>query len=153
MPRGPETALAEYRAAAAKAQAVRATYVLEDGSTLELVLEEGRWKVASGSDSPGRFDTPEHALETFFRAALAGKLDEVRGAIPDRDRGGLATDEALAKHLADNAERIARAREKIGPLAPGRAVVRGDRAELVYGPGLAVTFEKEGAGWVIVDLE
>jgi hypothetical protein len=131
----------------------RAIYVLEDGSTIELVLEQGAWKVASGGVSPGRFDTPERALETFFRAALGGKLSLVRRAIPERDRGGLATDEALAKHLADNSDRIARAREKIGGLKERRAQVRGERAELSYGPGLSVTFEKEGEGWVIVDLE
>lgn len=131
----------------------RASFRLESGERIELVLEEGAWKIASGGVTPARYDTPEGALETFFRAALAGRLDDVRPAIPRRFLEAMPTDEALEKHIAASADRIARARARIGPIAPGRAAIHGRTADLTYGPGLAVTFELEDARWVIVDLE
>jgi hypothetical protein len=131
----------------------RATFTLESGETIELVLEDGAWRVRAGGISPARFDTPERALETFFRGALAGKLDVVRQAIPKRFRDALTTDAALEQHIAAMADRIARARSRIGPIGAGRAAIHGARADLTYGPGLAVTFEKEDDRWVIVDLE
>jgi hypothetical protein len=137
----------------AKSQEERAIFVLENGETIELVLESNVWKVASGGIVPARFDTPEGALHTFFRAVHAGKLDLVRQTIPKRFRDQLTTDEALEKHIAAMADRIARARARIGPFGAGRAVIEGERAVLTYGAGLSVTFEREGSAWVIVDLE
>lgn len=130
-----------------------ATFALENGEEIEMVLEGGAWHVAHGGICPARFDTPERALETFFRAALAGKLDVVRQAIPKRFRDELRTDADLSKHISVMSDRIARARSRLGPITAGRAAIHGEHADLTYGPGLAVTFEKEDTRWVIVDLE
>jgi hypothetical protein len=131
----------------------RAIFVLENGETIELVFEDGDWRVARGGVVPARFDTPEGALETFFRAAVAENFAVLRQTIPKRHRDQLVGDAALEKHIAAMADRIARARSRIGRIGPGRAVIHGERADLAYGPGLSVTFEREESGWVIVDLE
>jgi hypothetical protein len=136
-----------------KTSAQHATFVLESGETIELLFEDGAWKVTSGGIQPARFDTPERALESFFRAALAGKLAVVRAAIPKRFREVHEDDASLEKHLASIADRIATARTRLGPIKAGRAAIHGDEADLPYGAGLSVTFEKEGDRWVIVDLE
>jgi hypothetical protein len=120
---------------------------------VELAFDEGRWRITKGGIQPARFDTPEHALETFFRAAEAKRLVDVRRAMPARHRTALTEDEKLHAHLSSSAERIERARRLIGTLSPGRAVIQGDRADLAYGTGLSVTFEREEGEWRIVDLE
>ncbi|MCK6549239.1 hypothetical protein L6R52_25575 [Myxococcota bacterium] len=125
---------------------------LAGGAIVVLVLErDGVWRVADGGLAPAAQDTPERALATFFRAVEARAIPLVRRVIPRAAAGAWADDAALATHLDEQAERIARARRGVD--ARTRAMITADRAELAWGDGQRVTFVREEGVWKIVDLE
>jgi hypothetical protein len=130
-----------------------ADITLDNGKRIHFVKEGGAWRLAEGGLEAARFDTPEHALSTFFAAADAGRWRMIRAAIPKRFQDALASDDALSHHIAAMQKRIERARSELGALNPGRAEVRGDKAVLAYGKGKRVTFEREDGAWRILDLE
>lgn len=123
------------------------------GRVVRLVREEGEWRVHRGVLDLASSDTPEHALDTFFRAIDAGDFALVRSAIPKRLVAEYTSDRALSAHLLHMEPRIARARARIGPLVPGRAEIEGIHAEIAYGEGRRATFEREDGIWRILDLE
>jgi hypothetical protein len=132
---------------------LREEAVVEDEQgRVRLVREPDGWKVAEGGLLVARFDTPEAALQTFFFAAT-GHQDLLRELIPEADADRFASDFALAKHLYANRERIFRARDAIGPIDEGMAVIDGDRARIPYGDGKAVELRLEGERWRVLDLE
>jgi hypothetical protein len=133
--------------------AVYAVATLTDGRAVRLVLEPGGWKVAEGGLSLAAYDTPEAALQTLFFAAEAGRLAEVRGALPEAFQARYADDGALAAHLAELRPRLAAARAGLGALTSGRARIEGDHAELPYGEGRAATWVLEAGRWRVLDVE
>jgi hypothetical protein len=130
-----------------------AEVILKSGRRIVLVEEDGAWRIAEGAVELARFDTPEHALTTFFAATLARRWATVRRAIPKRFVDALSSDDALAKHVEAMRPRIDRARVEIGVAMGGRVELRGERALLAYGEGKKVTFEREDGAWKVLDLE
>lgn len=131
---------------------------LRDGRVLLLIKEGSDWKIAQGGVGLERYDTPEHALDAFFRAVSTGRLRIVRKVIPERFEARFSNDQALVDHLLRISPRIEQARTRLGPLTPGRAVIRegpgGARlAKLSYAEGRAVQMTLEGARWRLLDLE
>jgi hypothetical protein len=123
------------------------------GEHVHLVKEKDGWKIASGGLELGRFDTPEHALQSFFAGVDAKRWPLVRAAMPKRHREDFKTDDALAAHVESIRARIDRAKSAIGDLGTERAHVEGDKAEITYGAGKRATFEREDGAWCVLDLE
>jgi hypothetical protein len=126
---------------------------LAGGDRVRLVKEKDGWKIAAGGLEIGRFDTPEASLRSFFFGVEAKAWAVVRGAMPKRHRDAFASDEALASHVDSIRGRIDRARKELGDLFERRASVKGDSAEIAYGDGRRVTFEREDGVWRVLDLE
>ncbi|MCB9648001.1 MAG: hypothetical protein H6730_15530 [Deltaproteobacteria bacterium] len=151
-------ALAERMAAAppgplAEVARVDALITLTDGRRVRLVRVPAGWRVAEGGLSLAAYDTPEAALRTLLAAAEAGRLDEVRRAMPEAFQARYASDEVLSAHLEAQAPRLAAVRAALGPLSPGRARIQGDRASIDYGEGRSVTLVREGERWRVLDVE
>ncbi|MEO1227395.1 MAG: hypothetical protein AAFZ18_00720 [Myxococcota bacterium] len=135
-----------------ESRAVEARVPLEGGGEARLVWEGGAWKVAEGGWLVAEFDTPEHALETFFFAAT-GHLGLLRACLTDEAAKRFASDFALGKHLYAQRSRIFAARDAVGPLPPGRARREGRRAWIDYGSGKSAELVLEGERWRVVDVE
>ena len=138
---------------AVEALQVFAVATLADGRQLRLVQGPDGWRVAEGGVALAAYDTPEAALATLLAGAEAGRLDEVRGALPEAFQARYAGDAALAAHLAAVRGRLAAARSALGALTPGRARIQGDRAQLPYGEGRAVELVLEAGRWRVLDVE
>lgn len=123
-----------------------------EGGRIRLVREPDGWKVAEGGVLVARFDTPEAALETFFFAAT-GHLGLLRQLIPEAAQSRFASDSELGRHLHAMQERIFRARDAIGALTPGRAIIDGPHATIPYGDGKSAELILEGDRWRVVDVE
>ena len=128
----------------------RARVHLQGGRVVELVREEGRWRVAHGGLQFARADTPHAALVTFMAAYDAGRLDVLRTLIPRRYLSAYAADTSLAQRLEAMASRIEAARPALGGKRPA---IDGDRARIPYGRGRAVELVREDGAWRVLDLE
>lgn len=126
---------------------------LPDGRVVRLVLEADGWRVAAGGLDGARYDTPERAFATLVRAARAGRLDEVRGAMPEAFAARYASDAALAEHLEAVRPRLEAAWAALAPLEPGIAIVDGETARIPWGNHRAVRLAREGGRWRVLDAE
>lgn len=122
------------------------------GERVRLVLEDGRWRVAEGGLLMPDFGTPEGVTRTFFFAAT-GHIELLRDCLPEEAAQRFASDYQLGKHLHTHRERIFAARDELGPITDGMAVVKGKRARIPYGTNKAVELILEGDRWRVVDLE
>lgn len=132
---------------------VTAEVTLASGATVTLVQREGQWRVDGGTLWVPDAETPEYALLTLFEGVAAGELAAVRSVLPEARGPAFATDLALEAHLDQIRDRVAAARARIGPLRPGMAVVRGNRATLEYRGARRVRFRWEAKRWRVLDVE
>ena len=146
--------------------AITASLALPNGDRLELVLEDGQWKITAAAVDWYSQATPRRAVETFLRALEKKRWDVLIRLVPDGEREGLpvgAEDEHAAPALTP--ERLKEAWE--GPQAQEMALVakalraalptaaieeQGDVASLAYGPGATVSFVRENGVWKIRDF-
>ncbi len=125
---------------------------LPDGRVVRLVKRGDTWRVSQGALRFAAYDTPEQALQTLVLAARAGRLDEVRAAMPQAFEDRYASDAALAAYLETVRDRLEAAWAAVAPLSPGRARVQGDAAVLRYG-ARSVRFVRQGSTWRVLDVE
>jgi len=125
---------------------------LSDGRVVRLVNEGGTWRISRGGLRFAAYETPEQALRTLVLACRAGRLDEVRAAMPQAFEDRYASDAALAAYLETVRARLEAAWAAVAPLSPGRARVQGDAAVLRYG-ARSVRFVRQDSTWRVLDVE
>src|SRR3954471_18107494 len=68
---------------------VTATVTSSNGQELQLVLENGKWKVEATAIDLYAQDTPRHAIQGFVRAVERRRYDVVLKFVPDSHKEGL----------------------------------------------------------------
>jgi hypothetical protein len=148
-----------------EASTIRASVVLASGERLELVLEEGRWRIAAGAIDSYSQATPRAAVESFLRALERKRYDVLLRLVPDAERDGpldlagqlgvpTLTEAGLkaAWEGEQRAEIEAAAMAIRAALVAARFDETGDVASMSYGPGATVSLVREHGVWRIRDF-
>jgi hypothetical protein len=136
-----------------RAAEVTAVVTTQNGQTLELVLERGKWKLDASAIDLYAQDTPRHALTGFVRAVDRKRYDILLRYITDAHRAGF--DEAGLKTAWEgpDKEEVARVIAQIRAALPISTIEEtGDRATLSYGTGTVALLKERGA-WKIEDFD
>lgn len=123
------------------------------GKGVQLVYEDGAWRVdASAIDLYGQ-NTPRQALESFLRAYDNQRYDVLLRFVPDAEREGL---DAPTLREAWEGEQKAEIDRVVAGLrqsvATGSIELLGDRATMSYGAGGSVELVLEHGAWKIEDF-
>lgn len=140
----------ETRAAPAR---VTAVVTAPNGEALELVYEDGAWRVdASAIDLYGQ-STPAIALRSFVRAFKNRRYDVLLRFVPESEKEGLGVEElrrAWEGEERKELEALVSAVEAGLPTA--NLEITGDRATMAFGAGGTVELVRERGLWKVEDL-
>ncbi|MEM1417066.1 MAG: hypothetical protein AAGH15_19370 [Myxococcota bacterium] len=130
---------------------VTAEVQLPDGERLELVLEDGRWRIRGNAVDVYDQSTPRAALRSFVRALAAKRYDVVLRFVPDADREGMTTESMERAFEGEGREETERLLAALRANLDAPIEVVGDRATMSYGEGASVQFLREDGVWKIED--
>jgi hypothetical protein len=135
------------------APVVTATVTSGNGQELELVLENGKWKVEATAIDLYAQDTPRHAIQGFLRAAERKRYDVILKYVPDSHRAGLdpaKLKEAWEGHDKDEMAQVVAGLKQALPAASIEET--GDRATMAYSQGTMQLVRERGL-WKIEDFD
>ena len=132
---------------------VTATVTSPSGQELQLVLENGRWKVEATAIELYAQDSPRHAVQGFVRALERRRYDVILRYVPDGHKEGL--DAAKLKgswegHDKEEMEQVLAALKQALPAASIEET--GERAAMSYGAGTLQLVREHGL-WKIEDFD
>jgi hypothetical protein len=135
------------------APVVTATVSGPNGQELQLVLENGNWRVEATAIDLYAQDTPRHAVQGFVRALERKRYDVILRYVPDGHREGL--DAAKLKsswegHDKEEMEQVLSALKQALPTATIEET--GERATMPYGAGTLQLVRERGL-WKIEDFD
>jgi hypothetical protein len=135
------------------APVVTATVNGPNGQELQLVLENGNWRVEATAIDLYAQDTPRHAVQGFVRALERKRYDVILRYVPDAHREGL--DAAKLKsswegHDREEMEQVLSALKQALPTATIEET--GERATMPYGAGTLQLVRERGL-WKIEDFD
>jgi hypothetical protein len=135
------------------APVVTATVSGPNGQELQLVLENGSWRVEATAIDLYAQDTPRHAVQGFVRALERKRYDVILRYVPDAHREGL--DAAKLKsswegHDREEMEQVLSALKQALPTATIEET--GERATMPYGAGTLQLVRERGL-WKIEDFD
>jgi len=135
---------------------VTARVVAPDGQELDLVLENGAWKVDSTAIDLYAQDTPRHAVQGFVRALERKRYDVILRYVPDAHKEGLdgaKLKDAWEGHDKDEMEQVlASLKQALAGGSGARIEETGDHATLPYGAGTMQLLREHGL-WKIEDFD
>jgi hypothetical protein len=132
---------------------VTATLSTPNGQVIDLVLENGRWKVEATAIDLYAQDTPRHAVLGFIRALDRRRYDVILRYVPDTHKEGLDAAKLKAAwegHDKEEMEQVIAALKAALPTAAIEEV--GDSAQMPYGPGTMRLVREHGL-WKIEDFD
>ncbi len=124
---------------------------LSDGDTLQLVFEEGGWRVRGNAVDIYDQSTPRAALRSFVRAMTRKRYEVVLRFVPDADREGMSVEGMARVFEGEGREETERLLAALRANLDAPIEVVGDRATMPYGEGATVQFVREGEVWKIED--
>ena len=132
---------------------VTATVTSSNGQELQLVLENGKWRVEATAIDLYAQDTPRHAIQGFVRAVERKRYDVVLKFVPDSHKEGLDPSKlktAWEGHDKEEIEQVVSALKQALPTASIEET--GDRATMAYGAGTMQLVRERGL-WKIEDFD
>jgi hypothetical protein len=136
-----------------RAAEVTAVVTTQNGQTLELVLERGKWKLDASAIDLYAQDTPRHALTGFVRAVDRKRYDILLRYITDAHRAGFDEKGLKTAWEGPDKEEVARVIAQIRAALPTSTIEEtGDRATFSYGTGTVALLKERGA-WKIEDFD
>jgi hypothetical protein len=152
---GPElkAALDELQTAPQQVETLEYRVVLQpaDGCRLVLARRQGAWRVIGGELLPGRYSSPERALQTFLKAIDDGDCLALARCAPPQVRA----EHPVARLARGCSEQLPVLRETAAAIreAGGRPIrVERDRAQLPYGEQRRVVLVRREGRWYVQDL-
>ena len=122
-----------------------------EGEAIELVFEDGRWKLRRDPlDFYGQA-TPREALRSFLRAIERRRWDKVLRFVPQRWQGGMTVESLRRDWEGPRKDEIASLVRTLRAHLLDPIDEQGDQARMPYGPSAAVEFIREGGAWKIAD--
>ena len=135
---------------------VTAKVVAPDGQELDLVLENGAWKVDSTAIDLYGQDTPRHAVQGFVRALERKRYDVILRYVPDGHKEGIdgpKLKDAWEGHDKDEMEQVlASLKQALAGGTGAKIEETGDHATLPYGAGTMQLLREHGL-WKIEDFD
>lgn len=135
----------------AETEEVTARVPFPDGDALELVREDGRWRVVGNAVDFYDQSTPRATLRSFVRAMERRRYDVVLRFVPEADREGMSEEHMGQAWEGDAREEIDRLVANLRANLDRPIEVVGDRATMTYGDSFTVQFLREDDVWKIED--
>jgi cell division inhibitor SulA len=135
------------------APVVTATVTSPSGQELQLVFENGRWKVEATAIDLYAQDTPRHAIQGFVRALERHRYDVVLRYVPDAHREGLDATTLKAAWEGHDKDEIQHVLTSLKQALPTAQIEEtGERASMQYGAGTMQLVRERGL-WKIEDFD
>ncbi len=132
---------------------VTASVTTSNGQELDLVLENGRWKVEATAIDLYAQDTPRHAIQGFVRAVERKRYDVVLKFVPDAHKEGLDASKLKSAWEGHDKEEIEQVVSQLKLALPTATIEEtGDRATMAYGAGTMQLVRERGL-WKIEDFD
>jgi hypothetical protein len=132
---------------------ITATVTAPSGETLELVWNDGRWKVEASAIDLYRDDTPRHTIEAYVRALERKRYDVILRYVPEQHREGLDEAKLKAAWEGPDREEIEQVLAGLKRALPTAAIEEaGDHAQMAYGTGIMKLVREHGR-WKIEDFD
>ncbi len=132
---------------------VTATVVSPKGEKLQLVYEDGRWRLDGSLNLYGQ-STPQQSVEAFLRAFERKRYDVMIRFVPDAHMEGLDADKLRAAWEGSQKDEMARITAALRAALPTAQFEEiGDRATMAYGSGGTVQLVREHGMWKIEDFD
>jgi hypothetical protein len=132
---------------------VTATVTSSNGQELQLVLENGKWRVEATAIDLYAQDTPRHAIQGFVRAVERKRYDVVLKFVPDSHKEGLDPSKLKTAWEGHDKEEIEQVVSSLKQALPTASIEEtGDRATMAYGAGTMQLVRERGL-WKIEDFD
>ena len=115
---------------------VTATVTTPAGQELQLVLENGTWKVDASAVDLYAQDTPRHAVQGFVRALDRKRYDIILRYVPDSHKEGLDLAKLKAWAEGEEKQETEQTLAALKQALPGASIEEtGEQASMPYGAG------------------
>lgn len=132
---------------------VTATVTSPSGQELQLVLEDGKWRVEASAIDLYAQDTPRHAIQGFVRALERKRYDIILRYVPDAHKEGLDAAKFKASWEGTEKEEIEQVLAALKQALPTATIEEtGERATMPYGAGTMQLVREHGL-WKIEDFD
>lgn len=128
---------------------VRASMRHGDGSSVELVREDGKWLIASDVVEVYDQSTPRAALHAFVAAMENRRYDVVLRLMPEADKEGVTTETMEHAFGHDSRDDIERMLSQLRPHLQDAIEEVGAHATMPYAEHHSVQFVREAGTWRI----
>jgi hypothetical protein len=133
---------------------VTATVTTRDGQVLDLVYENGGWRVTQAAIDLYSQSSPEQAVASFVRALDNKRYDVLLRFVPDGQREGLDADTLKQAWEGEQKLEMEQIGQGLRAALPGAHFeLLGDRATMSYGAGATVELVREQGLWKIEDFK
>ena len=127
------------------APVVNATVTSPSGQELQLVLENGAWKVDASAIDLYAQDTPRHAVQGFVRALERKRYDVILRFVPDAHKEGLDAPKLKATWEGEEKQGMEQILAALKQALPNASIEEtGERAALPYGAGTLQLVREHG---------
>lgn len=131
------------------APVVTATVTTPAGQELQLVLENGVWKVDASAVDLYAQDTPRHAVQGFVRALDRKRYDVVLRFVPDSHKEGLDAAKLKASWEGEEKQEMEQVLAALKQALPSASIEEtGEQASMPYGAGTLHLVRERGV-WKI----
>jgi hypothetical protein len=132
---------------------VTATVTSPSGQELNLVLEDGKWRVDASTIDLYAQDTPRHAVQGFIRAVEHKRYDIVMRYVPDQHKEGLDAAKLQAAWEGHEKQEIEQVLAGLKQALPSSTIEEtGERATMPYGAG-SMQLVREHGLWKIENFD
>jgi hypothetical protein len=135
------------------APVVTATVTSPSGQELNLVLEDGKWRIDASTIDLYAQDTPRHAIQGFIRAIEHKRYDMVMRYVPETHKEGLDATKLQSAWEGHEKQEIEQVVGGLKQALPSATIEEtGERATMPYGAG-AMQLVKEHGLWKIENFD
>lgn len=133
---------------------VTATFEGKSGQTVEMVYEDGQWRIQESAVNLWAQDSPQTALQSFLRAYDARRYDVLVHFIPEDQKEGVSSELLQRAWEGEQKLELEQITEGLRASLPTAEIeVVGDRATMSYGAGGTVELVREQGVWKIEDFQ
>jgi len=132
---------------------VTATVTGPSGQDLQLILENGAWKVESAAIDLYAQDSPRHAVQGFVRALERKRYDVILRYVPDAHKEGLDAAKLKSSWEGHDKDEMVQVLSALKQALPTASIEEtGERAAMPYGAGTLQLVRERGL-WKIEDFD
>jgi hypothetical protein len=123
------------------------------GEEVDLVLENGTWKVEATAIDLYAQDSPRHAVQGFVRALERKRYDMILRYVPDAHKEGLDAAKLKSAWEGHDKEEMDQVLAALKESLPNASIEEtGESAQMPYGAGVLRLVREHGA-WKIEDFD